>query len=136
MDRFFSEEHRFFSWCRSLAYSGLALLAVLPIAPALAENFLFAPAPQQDLNRVYRIDRSNGEVIACQFAVKDDSPIGLTLCYPASEGAKAGEAGDYALVASSHRQEAGIFRVNRRSGAVSVCYVRDDTEVVCTPPTK
>lgn len=105
-------------------------------APAAAQNFAFAPAPQQDLNRIYRVDSSNGEVIACQFAVKDDSPIGLTLCYPAAEGAKGGEAGDYALVASSHRQEAGIFRVNKRNGAVSVCYVREDQEVVCTPPTK
>lgn len=104
--------------------------------PAIAENFAFAPAPQQDLNRIYRVDRATGEVSACQFAVKDDSPIGLTLCYPAGEGAKAGEAGDYALLPSSHRQEAGIFRVNRRNGAVSVCYVREDQEVVCTPPVK
>jgi len=104
--------------------------------PALAQNFAFVPAPHQDLNRVYRIDTVTGEVNACQFAVKDDAPLGLTLCYPAGEGAKAGEAGDYGLVASSHRQEAGIFRVNRRNGAVSVCYVRDDQEVVCTPPAK
>jgi hypothetical protein len=105
-------------------------------ASASAENYAFAPAPQQDLNRIYRIDRANGEVIACQFAVKDDAPLGLTLCYPAGEGAKPGEAGDYALMPSSHRGEAGIFRVNRRNGAVSVCYVREDQEVVCTPPSK
>ncbi len=101
-----------------------------------AENFQFAPAPQQDLNRIYRIDRLSGEVIACQFAVKDDSPIGLTLCYPAGEGAKGGEAGEYGLIASSHRQESGIFRFNRRNGAISICYVREDQEVVCTPPAK
>jgi len=101
-----------------------------------AENFQFAPAPQQDLNRIYRIDRLSGEVIACQFAVKDDSPIGLTLCYPAGEGARGGEAGDYGLIASSHRQESGIFRFNRRNGAISICYVREDQEVVCTPPAK
>lgn len=107
-------------------------------APTLAQggSYNFVPAPQQDLNRIYRIDTANGEVVACQFAVKEDAPIGLTLCYPAGEGAKAGEAGDYGLVASSHRQEAGIFRVNRRTGAISVCYVRDDTDVVCTPPAK
>lgn len=116
-------------------FAGVALLGML-FSPALAQNYAFAPAPQQDLNRIYRVDTSNGEVTACQFAVKDDSPIGLTLCYPASEGARAGEAGDYALVPSSHRGEAGIFRVNRRSGTVSVCYVRDDQDVVCTAPTK
>ena len=103
---------------------------------ASAENYIFAPAPQQDLNRVYRVDRLTGEVTACQFAIKDGDTVGVTLCYPAADGAKAGDAGDYALVPSSHRQEAGIFRVNRRSGEVSICYVRGDQEVVCTPPAR
>lgn len=118
-----------------LTFSSLAALLMAALAPglALAQAYAFAPAPQQDLNRIYRIDRSSGEVIACQFAIKDDHSIGLTLCYPPGEGAKPGEAGDYALVASSHRQEAGIFRVNSRNGAVSVCYVRGDQDVVCTP---
>ena len=116
---------------------GLAACAwLVTFGPGSAENFQFAPAPQQDLNRIYRIDRLSGEVIACQFAVKDDSPIGLTLCYPAGEGARGGEAGDYGLIASSHRQESGIFRFNRRNGAISICYVREDQEVVCTPPAK
>jgi hypothetical protein len=120
----------------TLAAAGAMLLLPGLAGAALAQNFAFAPAPQQDLNRIYRIDTATGEVSACQFAVKDDSAIGLTLCYPAGEGAKAGEAGDYGLIPSSHRQEAGIFRINRRNGAVSVCYVREDQEVVCTPPTK
>ena len=122
---------------RLVRFSALPLAVWLAASGAvLAQNYVFAPAPQQDLNRVYRVDVSTGEVSACQFAVKDDSPIGLTLCYPAGQGAKAGEAGDYSLVASSHKQEAGIFRVNRRTGSVSVCYVREDQEVVCTPPSK
>jgi hypothetical protein len=123
----------------STPWLGVAVLAAgisVSGGPAMAQNFAFSSAPQQDLNRIYRIDVASGEVIACQFAVKDDTPIGLTLCYPAGQGAKAGEPGDYALVPSSHKQEAGIFRVNRRTGAISVCYVREDQEVVCTPPSK
>ncbi|MCZ8259687.1 MAG: hypothetical protein O9333_06120 [Beijerinckiaceae bacterium] len=119
-----------------LRIGAASLLWLAASGMAAAESFAFAPAPQQDLNRIYRIDRLNGEVIACQFAVKDDSPIGLTLCYPAGEGARAGEPGDYGLIASSHKQESGIFRFNRRTGAVSICYVREDQEVVCTPPSK
>lgn len=115
-----------------------ALLAafVLGAGSAGAEPFAFAPAPQQDLNRLYRIDTFTGEVSACQFAITDQNTIGVTLCYPAGEGARAGEPGDYALVPSSHRQEAGIFRVDKRSGKVSICYVRADQDVVCTPPVK
>jgi hypothetical protein len=123
------------------AFRVLAFVAAMASAgfvpgAAQAENYAFAPAPQDSLNRIYRVDRANGEVIACQFAVRDDAPLGLTLCYPAGQGAKPGEPGDYGLVASSHRQESGIYRVNRRDGAVSVCYVRDDQEVVCTAPAK
>ena len=114
----------------------VSLLLCLVAMPAFAETFAFAPAPQQNLNRLYRIDRANGEVIACQFGIKGEADIGVTLCYPAGEGAKPGEAGDYALVPSSHREESGIFRVNKRDGGISICYVRAETEVVCTPPTK
>jgi hypothetical protein len=119
-----------------LFFAPLLAVVLLSAAPAMAENYHFAPAPQQDLNRMYRVDRVNGEVTACQFAIQDNVSIGVTLCYPAGEGAKPGAAGDYMLVASSHRQEAGIFRTNRRTGEMSICYVRGEQEVVCTPPAK
>ncbi|CAN1511856.1 hypothetical protein MCEMSEM23_00810 [Rhabdaerophilaceae bacterium] len=106
------------------------------VASAVAESYHFAPAPQQDLNRIFRVDRVTGEMGACAFAIKDETSVGITLCYPAGEGAKAGEPGDYMLVPSSHRQEAGIFRVNRRTGEISICYVRGDQEVVCTAPAR
>jgi len=115
---------------------GLFCLYALPGLPAFAQSYAFVPAPTQELNRIYRIDRASGEVIACQFGIENADSIGITLCYPAGEGAKAGAVGDYGLVASSHRLEAGIFRVNSRNGEVSVCYVRGDQEVVCTPPAK
>jgi hypothetical protein len=104
---------------------------------AAAESFSFAPVPHASLNRLFRVDRFTGEVGACQFAVRDDNDkTGVTLCYPPGEGAKAGEAGDFALVPSNHREESGIFRVNRRTGEVSICYVRGELEVVCTAPAK
>lgn len=103
---------------------------------ARAEAFSFVPAPHQELNRIYRVDTANGEVVACQFGVTDSAPLGVTFCFPAGEGAKAGEPGDYGLVASSHRQEGGIYRVNHRTGAISTCYVHDDKDVVCTPSAK
>jgi len=114
-----------------LALFALAVSA-LPAAAA-GDEYAFAAPPQTDLNRIYRIDRYTGEVSACQYAVKQGT-IGVTLCYPAGEGAGAKPGGgEFALVPSNHAREGGIFRVDRRTGAVSVCYVASE-HVVCTPP--
>ena len=103
--------------------------------PAMAQQYEFAPTPHQGLNRVYRVDRVTGEMGACQYGPKDGG-VGLTICYPAGEGAKAAAPSDYGLIASQHISEAGIFRINRRTGEMSICYVLNDELVVCTPPSK
>jgi len=51
----------------------------------MAAQFEFSPAPQTDLNRIYRVDRVTGEVGACQYGQKDGS-YGVTICYSAGEG--------------------------------------------------
>lgn len=110
------------------------LVLACALSPAaLAAPFDFVPAPQVDLNRVYRIDRFSGEVAACQYGLQEGN-VGVTLCYAPGEGAGAQAPGEYALVASRHEREGGVFRVNHRTGDVSVCYVFDD-RVVCTPQT-
>jgi hypothetical protein len=114
----------------------LAALAggLLAAGPLLAAPFEFAPAPQTDLNRVYRVDRATGEVGACQFQLKEGG-VGVTICFPAGEGAGPQTPGDYLLMPSRHEREGGIFRVNQRTGEMSICYVFDD-KTVCTPQTK
>ncbi len=101
-------------------------------APALASAFDFVPAPQTDLNRVYRIDRVTGEVSSCQYGLKEGT-VGVTLCFGPGEGAEAQDPGEFGLVASRHEREGGVFRVNYRTGEMSVCYVFEE-QVVCTPP--
>ena len=111
---------------------GIALLlAGLAGGPAAAASYDFAPAPQTDLNRVYRIDRLTGEVTSCQYGLQEGT-VGATLCFGAGEGAGPQAPGEYALVPSRHVREAGIFRVNARSGEMSICYVLEEA-VVCTP---
>jgi hypothetical protein len=110
-------------------------LACLASSPALAGNsYEFLPAPQTDLNRVYRVDVATGEVGACQYGLKEKT-VGVTLCYPAGEGAGPQTPSEYRLVASRHEREAGVFRVDTRSGAMSICYVLEES-VVCTPLAK
>ena len=116
--------------------SGPCLLAAVAAAglhagPALAASYDFVPAPQADLNRMYRIDKATGEVISCQYYLQEGT-IGVTLCFGPGEGAGAQAAGEYGLVPSRHTKEAGVFRVNYRSGEMSVCYVLED-KAVCTP---
>ncbi len=112
----------------------IGIISVLMATPVWAASFEFVPAPQNDLNRVYRVDRVTGEVGACQYGQKDGS-YGVTLCYSAGEGAGPSEPSDYGLVASRHEHEAGVFRVDYRTGAMSICYVFED-HVVCTPSEK
>lgn len=105
------------------------------VGPVRAANYDFLAAPQTDLNRVFRLDKSTGEVGACQYGLKEGAQTGVTLCYPPGEGAKAGTISEYALVASRHTQEGGVFRVDLRSGLMSICFVLENA-VVCTPPAK
>lgn len=101
---------------------------------AQAANYDFLAAPQVDLNRIYRLDRATGEIGACQYGLKDNS-VGVTLCYPPGEGAGPQSPSEYGLIASRHEREAGIFRVDLRTGAISICYVLNEA-VVCTPQAK
>lgn len=113
------------------------VLSFMCVSPVLvggayaAPAYEFVPAPNVELNRVYRLDKVTGEVIACQFGLKDQS-IGFTLCLSAGEGAGPQAAGDYGLVATRHQKEGGIFRVNYRTGDMSICYTLG-LKVVCTP---
>lgn len=118
----------------NLKRMALALMLACGAQTATANPFDFLAAPQTDLNRIYRVDRLTGEVAACQYGLKEGT-VGVTLCYPSGEGATAQPAGDFGLVSSRHEREGGVFRVNRRSGEMSICYVFDD-KVVCTPPAK
>jgi hypothetical protein len=108
----------------------LSATAARPQAATDAWQFL-AP-PHAELNRIYRVERATGRVIACQYQAEENA-IGRTQCFPAGEGAEGERGGDFALVASGHRGEAGIFRVNRRTGEVAICYVLNEEKVVCTP---
>lgn len=115
---------------RRISAGLLAILLSGAGLQAARADFHFLAAPHNDLNRVYRVDTFTGEMGACQYAVQDTN-VGVTLCFPAGPGAGPGDAGDYDLVASNHVRESGIFRIERRSGKMSVCYVHDE-RVVCT----
>ena len=69
---------------------GVAALAIgmglAATVPAAAEIFQFLATPHVGLNRIYRVDSTTGEMGACQYGLKDGT-VGVTLCYPAGDGA-------------------------------------------------
>ena len=116
---------------RGAVAAALAMMCLAAEARAAPSDFV--PAPQTDLNRIYRIDKATGEVISCQYGLQEGT-VGVTLCFGPGEGAGPQAPGEYGLVASRHEREAGVFRANFRTGEVSVCYVLEE-KVVCTPQT-
>ncbi len=123
-------------------------------AAAADSRWEFLAAPQINLSLVYRLDKLTGDVIACQYAhspgKSDVEPgaYGVTSCYRGGDGATKQDPGDYGLIATRHEQEGGVFRVDYRTGALSICYlyfqrekqsereVVVDQYVVCTAPYK
>src|SRR3954453_19370883 len=118
---------------RNRLRTGILAVIVAAGSAVWAAPYDFVPAPQTDLNRVYRIDRVTGEVSSCQYGLQEGT-VGATLCFGCGEGAGPQPPGEYGLVASRHEREGGVFRVNFRTGEMSVCYVFED-KVVCTPQT-
>jgi hypothetical protein len=118
---------------RNRLRTGISAAIVAAAGAVSAAPYDFVPAPQTDLNRVYRIDRVTGEVSSCQYGLQEGT-VGATLCFGAGEGAGAQTPGEYGLVSSRHEREGGVFRVNYRTGEMSICYVFDE-KVVCTPQT-
>lgn len=115
----------------TLALIGAGFCLTLGPSIAFAGNYVFQPAPDIALNRIYRVDVATGEVGACQYGLKEGT-VGETLCYKAGDGAGAQQPGEYRLIASKHEKDGGVFRIDKRSGKMSVCFVLND-KVVCTP---
>jgi len=133
---------------------GALALAASPVQAFAGGSYEFLAAPQINLSLVYRLDKLTGDVIACKFALNPNKTeveagaYGVTLCYRSGEGATKQEPGEYGLIATRHEQEGGVFRVDYRTGALSICYLyfqrekQGDREivvdqyVVCTPSYK
>jgi len=135
-------------------FCGALALAAAPSGALANDRWEFLTAPQINLSLVYRLDKLSGDVIACQYAHNPGKPdvepgaYGVTNCYRGGDGAVKQEPGEYGLLTSRNEQEGGVFRVDYRTGALSICYlyfqrekqgdreVAVDQYVVCTAPYK
>jgi len=104
----------------------------------------FAAPPSAQANRVFGVNRQTGEMNACQFERPEGNPVGVTRCFTQGQGAGSLQAGDYVLVPTRYEGETGVFRVNRATGEMSICYVREvpgvkgavESLLVCTAPAR
>ena len=135
-------------------FCGALALAAAPSGALANDRWEFLTAPQINLSLVYRLDKLSGDVIACQYAHNPGKPdvepgaYGVTNCYRGGDGAVKQEPGEYGLLTSRNEQEGGVFWVDYRTGALSICYlyfqrekqgdreVAVDQYVVCTTPYK
>ncbi|GLK85964.1 hypothetical protein GCM10017653_40340 [Ancylobacter defluvii] len=116
-----------------------------PSQPAAGgDGYVFGSPPSVQANRLYSINARTGEVSACQFERPEGSVVGVTRCFPRDASAGPGEPGTYDIIATRYSGETGVFRVNVKTGDMSVCYVRDmpkdgggvEASVVCTAPAR
>ncbi len=114
--------------CLAMGLSGFG------IGRAAAANYDFLAAPERDLNRGFS-SRSRDRRDRCLPIRPEGRHDRRHALLRAGRGRRAAAASDYSLVASSHEHEGGVFRVDLRSGKMSICYVLND-KVVCTPPSK
>lgn len=116
-----------------------------PASTAPSEGpYMFGSPPSVQANRLYSVNTRTGEVSACQFERPEGSVIGVTKCFPRDASAGPTEPSTYEILSTRYSGETGVFRVNTRTGAMSVCYVRDmpkegggvEASVVCTAPSR
>jgi hypothetical protein len=149
-----SKRGRTMGWLKAIPAAAMAMAASPAGAAAEGASYEFLAAPQINLSLVYRLDKLTGDVIACQYGHNpgktdiEPGAFGVTVCYRSGEGATKQDPGEYGLIATRHEQEGGVFRVDYRTGALSICYLYfqrekqgdheaiTDQYVVCTPQVK
>ena len=75
-----------------------------------------------EINAIYRLNTATGEVNMCYWAKVEGKPIGKTICDSAGENAGPQKPGVYGLMRSPYKTETGVYRVDKISGKVWLCF--------------
>ena len=101
---------------------GLGLLAVAPPTDAQTIQYEFLTPADTEEDRLWRVDTLSGEVGMCTFEKDRKRPRGFMKCLKAGAGASVqDQPGPYGLVRSNREDATSVFRVNRRTGTMSLC---------------
>jgi hypothetical protein len=119
-----------FKFAKSAALA-LAML-MLPAAGAMAGEglFEFEIPTTQESSYIYRLNAATGEINVCYWAKVEDKPIGKIQCDPSGENAGPQRPGVYGLMRSPFKTESGVYRFDKLSGKVWLCFP-DKGKTIC-----
>lgn len=125
---------------RETAMTGKGRLGVLAVlggalawgGPGLAAEALyeFEIPTSPETNSIYRLNTATGEVNYCYWAKVEGKTIGKTICDPAGENAGPQKPGVYGLKRSPYKTETGVYRLDKISGKIWLCFP-DGGKTVC-----
>lgn len=128
-------------WSVCLALGlGVGAIGWAPVAQAETVQFKFLAPSDTEEDTLWRVDTLSGEVGMCTFEKSRRSASGVMSCLKPGSGASIQkQPGPYKLVPSNREDAKGVFRVNQRTGTMSLCYDVDDRKghrIVCTEPNR
>lgn len=107
-----------------------AMLALAGGAQAAEALYEFETPSSPETNSIYRLNIATGEVNHCYWAKVEGKTIGKTQCDPAGENAGPQKPGVYGLKRSPYKTETGVYRLDKISGKVWLCFP-DSGKTVC-----
>ncbi|MEM9050073.1 MAG: hypothetical protein AAGC92_15290 [Pseudomonadota bacterium] len=122
---------------RAIGRPALIALALAAFAGPAGAQETVSPAwqilapPSAEWNIVYRLNRSSGEITGCAYIERAAGNV--TTCYPAMDHARGGDPGPYTLAASNNSTVISVYRLNERTGEISLCWVAGWKNTLCAP---
>jgi hypothetical protein len=115
------------------ALAAFALAAfILPAANATAGEglFEFEIPNSPEANSIYRLNSATGEINVCYWAKVEGKTVGKIQCDPAGENAGPQRPGVYGVKRSPYKTETGVYRFDKLSGKVWLCF-SENSKTVC-----
>jgi hypothetical protein len=107
-------------------------LFMLPAAGAVAGEGLyeFEIPTSPESNAIYRLNSATGEINICYWAKVEGNSVGKIECGAAGQNAGPQRPGVYGALRSPYKTETGVFRFDKLSGKVWLCFL-DNGKTVC-----
>ena len=118
---------------RRVGATGDALAGLLTVSrhARRAKRSMSSKSPTSpETNAIYRLNTATGEINFCYWAKVEGKTIGRTVCDPAGENAGPQKPGIYGLKRSPFKTETAVYRIDKISGKVWLCF-SDAGKTVC-----